>query len=148
MSLINCEKELDLRWKKHCVISEILRAFTAVPNADPVVYELIPQITSATFQIDNAKLYVPVGTLSINNNIRFLENVKQEFKRKTSGNKNRSEVTTQPKHNNLDHLIDPTFRNINRLFDYHLIIIQKWWRWSYKIFFWETLYVISKDQIF
>ena len=26
------------------------------------------------------------------------------------------EITTKPKSNNLDHLIDPTFRNINRLF--------------------------------
>ena len=29
--------------------------------------------------------------------------------------KYRSEITTQPKNNNLDYLIDPTFRNINRL---------------------------------
>ena len=31
-------------------------------------------------------------------------------------NKYRSEITTQTKNNNLDYLIDPTFRNINRLF--------------------------------
>ena len=30
--------------------------------------------------------------------------------------KYRSEITTQTKSNNLDYLIDPTFRNINRLF--------------------------------
>ena len=29
---------------------------------------------------------------------------------------NRSEITTQTKNNNLDYLIDPTFRNINRFF--------------------------------
>ena len=28
----------------------------------------------------------------------------------------RSDITTQSKNNNLDYLIDPTFRNINRLF--------------------------------
>ena len=28
----------------------------------------------------------------------------------------RSEIKTQPKNNNLDYLIDPTFRNINTLF--------------------------------
>ena len=33
-----------------------------------------------------------------------------------SWNKYRSKVTTQPKHNNLYYMIDPTFRNINRLF--------------------------------
>ena len=54
--------------------------------------------------------------MSINDNIRFLENIKQGFKRTISWNKYRSEITTQPKSNNLDYLIDPTFRNINRLF--------------------------------
>ena len=46
----------------------------------------------------------------------FLENIKQEFKRTISWNKYRSEITTQTKNNNLDYLIDPTLRNINRLF--------------------------------
>ena len=54
--------------------------------------------------------------MSINDNIKFLENIKQGFKRTISWNKYRSEITTQPKNNNLDYLIDPTFRNINRLF--------------------------------
>ena len=34
------------------------------------------QTTGATFQIDNAKLYVPAVTLSINDNIKFLESIK------------------------------------------------------------------------
>ena len=72
--------------------------------------------TGATFQINNAKLYVPVVTLLINDNIKFLENIKQGFKRTISWNKYRSEITAQPKNNNLDYLIDPKFRNINRLF--------------------------------
>ena len=42
------------------------------------------QTTGATFQINNAKLYVPVVTLSINDNIKFLENIKQGFKRTIS----------------------------------------------------------------
>ena len=54
--------------------------------------------------------------MSINDNINFLENIKQGFKRIISWNKYRSEITTQTKNNNLDYLIDPTFRNINRLF--------------------------------
>ena len=33
-----------------------------------------------------------------------------------SRNKYRYEITTQPKNNNLDYLIDSIFRNINRLF--------------------------------
>ena len=39
------------------------------------------QITRATFQIYFAKLYVPVVTLSINDNINILENKKQRFKK-------------------------------------------------------------------
>ena len=48
----------------------------------------------ATFQINNAKLYVPVATLSINDNIKVLENIKQGFKRTFFWNKYRSEIKT------------------------------------------------------
>ena len=52
----------------------------------------------------------------MNDNINFSENVKQGFKRTISWNKYRSEIKIQPKNINLDYLVDPTFRNINRLF--------------------------------
>ena len=72
------------------------RTFRAVdPNADPVVYEVVTETTGATFQINNAKLYVPVVTLSINDDIKILENIKQGFKRTISWKKYRSEITTQ-----------------------------------------------------
>ena len=64
----------------------------------------------------SAKRFVPIVTFSINNNIQFLENIKQRFKRKISWNEYRSEITTQPENNNLDYLIDPAFTDINRLF--------------------------------
>ena len=67
-------------------------------------------ITGINLTISSTKLYVPVVTLSIN------DNIKQGFKRIISWNKHRSEITTQPRNNNLDYLIDLTFRNINRLF--------------------------------
>ena len=54
--------------------------------------------------------------MPINDNIKFLENIKQGFKRIISWNKNRPKITTQPKDNNLDYLIETTFANINRLF--------------------------------
>ena len=54
--------------------------------------------------------------MSINDDIKFLENIKQGFKRTISWNKYRSEITTQAKNNNSDYMIDITFRNINRLF--------------------------------
>ena len=66
--------------------------------------------------ITSTKPFIPVFTLSINNNINFLGNMKQVFKRAISWNKYRSEMTTQTKNNNLDYLIDATFRKINRLF--------------------------------
>ena len=110
LPLINCEIELDLRWTRNCVLFEISRIFS-----DPPEQEVATAITGKTFQINNVKLYVLVVTLSINNNIRLLENIKLGFKRAISWNKYRSEITTQPKNNTLDYLIDPTFRNINRL---------------------------------
>ena len=57
--MINCEIELQLKWKKNCVISEISRKF------NPVEYEEVTAITGASFQINNAKPYVLVVTLSI-----------------------------------------------------------------------------------
>ena len=74
------------------------------------------QTTEVIFQINNAKLYIPVITLSINDKIKFLENIKQGFIRTIPWNKCRSEIARRTKNNNLDYLIDPTFRNINRLF--------------------------------
>ena len=57
------------------------------------MYEITTQTTGAIFQINNAKLYVPVVTLSINDNIKFLENIKQGPKRTISYNKYKSEIT-------------------------------------------------------
>ena len=54
--------------------------------------------------------------MPINDNIKFWENIKQGFKRITSWNKYGSEEMAQPKNNNLDYLLDPAFRNINRFF--------------------------------
>ena len=54
--------------------------------------------------------------MPINYNIKFLENIKQAFEKANSWNKHRSEITTQTKNNNLDYLIHPKFRSINRLF--------------------------------
>ena len=44
------------------------------------------KLLNATFQINSAKLYdVPVVTLSKNDNKKYLEHLKQEFKRKFLG---------------------------------------------------------------
>ena len=63
-----------------------------------------------------ARFYIPVVTLSINDNIKCLGKLKQGFKRTISWNKYRSEILTKPKESNLDYMINLIFRNINRLF--------------------------------
>ena len=71
---------------KKCIISEISKKprIPANPNANPPVQEVAAiTTTGATFQINNAKLYVPVVILSIN--IKFLENIKQGFKQQFLG---------------------------------------------------------------
>ena len=61
-------------------------------------------------------MYVPVVTLSKENDIKLLEQLKSGFKRTIKWNKYRSQMTVQPQNNNLNYLIDPTFTNVNRLF--------------------------------
>ena len=84
-------------------------------EVNPVVYE-IDNPKNATFQITDTKLYVPVVTLSKENDIKLLEQLKSGFKRTIKWNKYRSQMTIQPKNRNLNYLIDPTFSNVNRLF--------------------------------
>ena len=72
--------------------------------------------TNATFKIKDTKLYVPVVTLSAENDNKLLEELKTGFKRKLKWNKYRSEMSNQTKNNNLNYLINPTFTNVNRLF--------------------------------
>ena len=84
-------------------------------GADPIVYE-IDNPKDATFQITDTKLYVPVVTLSKENDIKLLEQLKSGFKRTIKWNKYRSQMTIQPKDNNLNYLIDPAFTKVNRLF--------------------------------
>ena len=57
-------------------------------------------IPGVTFTITSAKPYIPIVTLSINDNIKFLENIKQGFNR-ISWDKYRSEKITHPRNNNL-----------------------------------------------
>ena len=98
----------------------------------------------ATLHIDNAKHYVLVVTLSINDSIKFLDSIKQGLNRTMSRNKFRFNITTQPKNNNLDYLIDPIFRNINRL----LVLSFKNGNDSNERFIWSVLHAISRNQRF
>ena len=72
--------------------------------------------TGATLAINDCKLYVPAVTLSKDDEIKLLPNLKSGFKREIIWNKYRSQMTTEAVNNNLNILIDPTFTNVNRLF--------------------------------
>ena len=86
MALFNCEIELNLKWARDCIILEISKTFRAVdPIANQVVHQVTSQTTSATFPINNDKLYVPVVTFSIKENIKFLENAKKDLKEQFLG---------------------------------------------------------------
>ena len=107
--LINCEVSLELKWDKNCIITnqqinvDLDGGNTAAP-------------TGATFTINDCKLYVPVVTVSKDDEVKLLTNLKSGFKREVIWNKYRSQMSTEEANSNLNILIDPTFTNVNRLF--------------------------------
>ena len=110
--LISCEVFLELKWNKNCVITSLERR--QVDVGPTVVRDNAP--TGATLSITDCKLYVPVVTLSNDDEIKLLANLKSGLKREIKWNKYRSQMTTEAINNNLNILIDPTFTNVNRLF--------------------------------
>ena len=110
--LISCEVSLELKWNKNCVITSLEER--QVDAGPPVVRDKSP--TGATLAINDCKLYIPVVTLSKDDEIKLLTNLKSGFKREIIWNKYRSQMTTEAINNNLNILIDPTFTNVNRLF--------------------------------
>ena len=112
--LINCEVELILTWFKNCVLIDISTR-EADYGANPRVYQ-IDNPENATFKITDVKLFVPVVTLSKENDIKLLKQLKTWFKRTFKCSKYRSQMSIQPQNNNLNYLIDPTFTSVNRLF--------------------------------
>ena len=107
--LINCEVSLELKWDKNCVITSLEQRYIGGGNRDNAP-------TGATLAKNDCKLYIPVVTLSKDDEIRLLTNLKSGFKREIIWNKYRSQMTTEEVNNNLNILIDPTFTNVNRLF--------------------------------
>ena len=109
MPLISCEVSLELKWDKNCVITsqQIGINLDGGNTAAP---------TGATLAINDCKLYIPVVTLSKDDEIKLLTNLKSGFTREIGSNKYRSQVSTEAINNNLNILIDPTFTNVNRLF--------------------------------
>ena len=108
--LINCEVELILTWSKNCVLADMTVRDAEGDNP------AIAAPTRLEFKIADRKLCVPVVSLSKENDIKLLEQLKSGFKRTIKWNKYRSQMTIQPQNNNLNYLIDPTFTNANRFF--------------------------------
>ena len=110
--LISCKVSLELKWNKNCVITSLERR--QVDTGPPVVRDYAP--TGATLERNKCKLYVPLVTLSNDDEIKLLTNLKSGFTREIKWNKYRSQMTTEAINNNLNILVDPTFTNVNRLF--------------------------------
>ena len=110
--LISYEVFLELKWNKNCVITSLEER--QVDAGPPVVRDNAP--TGATLAINDCKLYIPVVTLSKDNGIKLLTNLKSGFKREIIWNRYRSQMTTEAINNNSNILIDPTFTDVNRLF--------------------------------
>ena len=69
MPLINCKVELSLSWDPNCILSNLVGA--------------------STFTITDAKIYVPVFTLSIEDNAKLLKLLSEGFKRSAYWNKSK-----------------------------------------------------------
>ena len=96
MSLINCEIILDLTWSKKCIISSAVR--------------------KTKFAITNTKLYVPVVTLSTEDNVKLFKQLESGFKITIDWNKYQPELKTLPQTRCLNYLIDPSLQGVNKLF--------------------------------
>ena len=113
MLLINCEVNLVLTWSRDCVITN--------------------STDEGKFVINETKLYVPVVTLSTQDNAKLLQELKSGFKRIISWNKYESELKTYVQNRYLNHLINPSFQGVNSLFvlsfenedDVRLFLFQK-----------------------
>ena len=99
MPLLNCEVELILTWSENCVIIS-----TIIANQNP------------TFTITETNLYVPVVTLSTQDNAKLLPQLKSGFKRTISWNKYLSKPELLSQNENLNHLIEPSFQGVNKFF--------------------------------
>ena len=90
--LINCDINLILTsWTEKCVLtSKATRG--ANPHADPAV-AAINNPTNAIFEIKDTKLYVPIVTLSTENDKTLLEQLRTGFKKTIKWNKYRLEIT-------------------------------------------------------
>ena len=103
MPLINCKIKLNLTWKKECVLS------TDAGNA--------------IFIINDRKLYVPVVTLSKEDNKDFIEQQNKGFQRSIYWNEYKTKEINENAYANVFKYInlDPSFQGVNRFLLWHII---------------------------
>ena len=99
MPLINCEVNLILHW-----YANFVTVSTNVSNQN------------TTFAITKTKFYVSVVTLSTQDNVKLLIQLKSGFEITINCNKYLSKPELLAQNPNLKHLVDPSFQGINRLF--------------------------------
>ena len=92
MPLINREVNLILTWSSTCVLIA-----TSIQNQ------------AARFTITDTKLYVPVVTLSTQENTKFLQQLKPGFKKVINWNKYLSKPDLLAQNPILIHLVEPSF---------------------------------------
>ena len=95
LHLINCEVNLILTWSENCVI---------------VSTNVVKQ--NATFAITDTRLYVPVVTLSTQDNAKLLQLLKSGFKRVINWNKYLSKADLLAQNLKLNHLVEPRIISI------------------------------------
>ena len=106
MFLINCKIKSNLTWKKECVLST--------------------DAGDAVFIINDTKMYVPVVTLSKEDNKDFIEQQNKGFQRSIYWNEYKTKEINENADANVFKYInlDPFFQGVNRLF------VMAYNRWS------------------
>ena len=95
--LINCKIKLNLTWKKECVLST--------------------DDGNAVFIINDTKMYVPVVTLSKEDNKDFIEQQNKGFQRSIYWNKYKTKEKNEDRNNTTKYIsLDPSFQGANGLF--------------------------------
>ena len=95
MPLINCKVELSLKWYERC---------------------LLTAATTATFKITDAKLYVPIVTLSSEDNVKLSKLLSKGFKRSIYWNEYKVILKDHNADSNIRERLDASFQGVNRLF--------------------------------
>ena len=105
MHLINCKIKLNLTWKKECVLSTIDDDAGNPEN-------------NAVFIINDTKMYVPIVTLSKEDNKDFIEQHNKRFQRSIYRNEYKTKEINENADPNVFKYInlDPLFQGVNRLF--------------------------------